>query len=200
MTTYNLSIAALKAHLIIAPAKDPRFYLNSVFLDGASGHLVSTGGGALLATKHSDLKGAPSVIMPRDVLAKVLKQAPKKADAIEVTIGDGVLTFTPAPGVSLAATAVDATYPQWRQVVPASCNGEAGNYDPALLARVGDALQTLAGTRTQQHVRMWQNGPALAALVALPGAGSYVPHVAVIMPLRVEGARVTADYVADVLA
>lgn len=201
MTIYTLDIAALKAHLIIAATKDRRLYLNGVFLDGTSGHLVSTDGGALLATKHSDLKGAPSVIMPRDVLVKALKQVPKKAFTIDVTIGDGGLTFIPAPGVSLMADAVDAGYPQWRQVVPATCSGEAGHYDPSLLARVGDALQALAGAKTQQQVRLWQNGPERAALATLTAAESAPPHVAVIMPLRTsKKEQVTSGYVADVLA
>lgn len=198
---YDLSIAALKAHLCIAPSKDVRHYLNGIFLDGATGHLVSTDGAVLLATKHEPLAGAPSVIMPRDAVAKAVKAAPRGAETMGLVIEDRTLTFTPAPGVTMAALAVDDNYAPWRRVVPSSCSGDAGNYDPGLLSRVGDALQALGGTKTQQFVRLWQNGPNNPAIAMLANDVNAPPHVALIMPLHVgDGDGVTADRVAQALS
>lgn len=194
MNTYELPKAALAAHLIVAAKGDVRAYLNAIFLEPASGHLVSTDGAILLATRHDALKGGgPSLILQRDVLAQALKKVPRTSDVLPLDVDAGKLTYRPLPGITFGDTAMDYTYPQWQRVIPASVDGSPGNYDPELIARVGDALQKLGGTRSQQPVRIFQNGPSSGAWAMLDNGHCDVPHVAVIMPCRTRDGMTQAD-------
>jgi hypothetical protein len=186
MTTYELPKAALAAHLVVAAKKDERAaYLNAVYVDTSTGHLVSTDGCIMLVTRHDTLKGGgPSLILQRDVLAQALKKVPRTSDVLPMDVDAGRLTYRPLPGITFGDTAMGYTYPQWQRVIPASVDGQPGHYDPALVARIGDALQLLGGLRTQQPVRIFQNGPDRGAWAMLDTGHCDVPHVAVIMPLR----------------
>lgn len=203
--TYTLNRAAIAAHLCIAPKTDIRRYLNGVFLDTSTGRLVSTDGSCMLITGHQELKrDAPTVILPRDALVAALKLCPKKADSFEIdaepaTDDNGAhLTIRPAPGTATQCRAYDARYPDYARVVPLKVDNVAGNYDPALVATVGAALQTLEGRKTQQQVRLYQNGPNNAAWARLDGGN--VPHLAVIMPVRTHNDAPLADVCAQVAA
>jgi len=185
MTTYELNKAALAAHLVVATKKDERAYLNAVYVDTSTGHLVSTDGCIMLVTRHDALKGAgPSLILQRDVLAQALKKVPRTSDVLPLDVDAGRLTYRPMPGITFGDTAMDSTYPEWRRVLPTSVDGQPAHYDPSLVARIGDALQLLGGLRSQQPVRIFQNGPDCGAWAMLDNGHCDVPHVAVIMPLR----------------
>lgn len=203
---YNVTIPVntLSAMLQIAPAKDVRVYLNSIYIDGTRGNLVATDGAAMLVVRYDELRVAPNVIMPRTFVESVVKAAGRKIDAVDLSIG------LPAPeseAHSLRCTVGNATltghalagytYPDYVRAIPstmAPSMGTAGNYDPALVARVGKALATLAGLKTQHAVQIIQNGPDNTALAMLDESkvvkvAAPPPHVAVLMPCRQRDAR-----------
>lgn len=191
--TYTLNRAAIAAHLRVAAKADIRFYLNGVHLNPGAAHLVSADGSAMLVTQHDELKrpGAPSLVLPREALAASLKLCPKKAETFEVDVtpagistDPATLVFRPAPGISNACTAVDGRYPEYSRVIPATVDGTPGNYDPELLEQLGAALRDLAGLKSLQMVRVYQNGAHGAAWVMLCDTCHAPPHVGIIMPCR----------------
>ncbi len=194
MKTYTLSKRAIAAHLFTAGNKDVRFYLNGVYVNPASGHMVSTDGVVLLLTMHAELKDVHGCgfIMPRATLAAVIKQVPKREDAFTVEVSDRsppMLTFRPSATASVTCEAIDGGFPTYQRVIPAEVSGQPGTYDALIVSRVGDALRTLGDLKTGQSVRLYQNGDG-AAWMRLDGVYSETmrtpvpPHVAVVMPTR----------------
>lgn len=206
--TYTLNRAAIAAHLHIAPKKDVRFYLNGVYLNPAKGHLVSTDGSCLLLTEHAEFKRQDTlpVILPRAELAAALKLCPKVTEYFELDVAPATdadkpatLTFRPSRGIQTSCAALDGRYPDYPRVIPATVDGTAGNFDPQLVACMGDALQALGNCKSQQQVRMYQNGPNKAAWMMLDGS-SAAPHVGVIMPLRTHDDTPLASVTGNVAA
>jgi hypothetical protein len=209
--TYSLPVAAIKAHLIVAPKDDVRSQLNSVYLDTARGALVSTDGSITLVSRHEGLKqDGPSVILPREHLAAAVKQVPKRVGTFELDVSpapDGdenkgaQLTFRSYPGAALQGRAVNRDYPAYERVIPRTVDGTPGSYDVSLLAKLGDALQTLGECRSTQEVCLYQNGTSAALVQLAPSAGA-VAHVGVIMGCRTGAVGLTdlAASVAEVLS
>ena len=70
MTTITIETHVLKAHLIIAPKNDVRFYLNGILVDTVNRRIVSTDGHCMLVTRFdaSAIEGdsVPDFIISRD--------------------------------------------------------------------------------------------------------------------------------------
>jgi hypothetical protein len=109
---------------------------------------------------------------------------PRKAETVALNVDGAVLTFSPQAGIALTVHAIDGKYPPYERVIPREVDGTAGNYDPSILERVGSALQALGGSKSQQCVRLFQNGPDRGAWI-MSETAQHIAHLAVLMPLRV---------------
>lgn len=190
----------IRALLTVAAKDDIRYYLNGVAIDAtASGDvvLVATNGHVLLAVPMSvndieDLRPG-SFIIPRQALESV---KPVKAGRTVLPITLEITVPNPEPdpqrpGVTIqkptqfavtgattaTGTVVDGIYPDWRRVMPASASGETAQFNPALVARMGDAAQLLGGK--PEYMVIHHNG-AGGALVSGLANGA----LGVVMPLR----------------
>lgn len=190
----------IRALLTVAAKDDIRYYLNGVAIDAtASGDvvLVATNGHVMLTVPMSvgdieDLRPG-SFIIPRQALESV---KPAKVGRTTLPI---VLTIDiPAPeddpqrpGVTIqkptqfavagATTAtgavVDGIYPDWRRVMPATASGEMAQFNPALVARMGDAAQLLGGK--PEYMVIHHNGAGGALVSGFAGGA-----LGILMPLR----------------
>ena len=166
--------AMLKAALICASTEQARYYLNGVYVD-TKGFLVSTDGHRAFVGRI-DLGDCADAfdgwIIPRDAIKQAL--AGYKGDAIEITqTRVGVVSCKP----------IDATYPDWRRVVPSDLSGETAQFQPGYIADMGKIGEALAGKRKagaglSAHIH--HNGEAPAG-VTFPGCDD---AFAVLMPIR----------------
>jgi hypothetical protein len=188
----------IKALLLAASKQDVRYYLNAVCVDvtakGAA--LVATDGHVLLAVPVENPVEDPvdgQWIIDRDVLTSV---KPLKAGRTEFPITSTIdaapvrpdpdrpgvtITGTPAITIAGATTAttapVDARYPDWRRVIPASQNNIPSQFDAALVATFGKIYDSLCGGKGSPRIH--HNG-ASGAFVDGLGANA----IGVIMPMR----------------
>lgn len=129
----------LKAALICASTEQVRYYLNGVYVD-PKGFLVSTDGHRLFcAAIELDAGQAPfdGWIIPREAIKQALNGY--KGDTIEITqTRVGVVSCKP----------VEATYPDWRRVIPAGDpSGVAAQFNPAYVSDFGKIGDLLAGRK-----------------------------------------------------
>lgn len=186
MFTLNIAKTDVRAMLQFASKKDIRFHLNGIcFEAGANGaRMVATDGhilgcmdiGASLAEPVTETQCG---IIPREVFEKIKK--PKKGDAqtVEITIDAKETggTFSVKDGFSVhQGELIDARFPDWRRIVPATFSGEAGQFDPDLLARLKAAHVEAGGAYSPTILHNGQNAAVLH--IGANGMG------AVIMPIR----------------
>lgn len=148
MTTIPTNV--LKAMLTHAGKKDIRYYLNGVFVDRTSGHVVATDGHRMLIVKLDvgAWEAGKSYIMPREALAAALKL---NGRAVETLIDDSAAPALVIGGVN--CTAIDGRYPDWRRVVPASLDGKIADgvaFDPQYLLEAYKAIATI-GNHAVSH-------------------------------------------------
>jgi DNA polymerase-3 subunit beta len=108
----------LKAALFCASSEEARYYLRGVHL-ATSGHLVTTDGHRMFVARLTESPAADVIVPYADVQA-ALKLAGARCKDIEVTVdvtGSALLQVT-GKIHSIAYTAVDGTFPDWRRVVP----------------------------------------------------------------------------------
>ena len=187
MFTLNIAKTDVRAMLQFASKKDIRYYVNAIcFEAGANGaRMVATDGhilgcmdiGASLAEPVTESQCG---IIPREVFEKIKK--PKKGDAqtVEITIDAKETggTFSVKDGFSVhQGELIDARFPDWRRVVPTTFSGEAGQFDPDLLARLKAAHLELDGKYSPVLMHNGQN-----AACARIGGDIFI--AAVIMPIR----------------
>ncbi|MDY8108284.1 DNA polymerase III subunit beta [Fulvimarina sp. 2208YS6-2-32] len=130
-----------------AMSKDQsRFQLRGVFWTAEGDKLTAVGtDGSKLATISMPMPegthDVPASILP-DTL--VLALAPfTKAQVVDVTIGDGFAEFV-ADGFSLTSRLVDASYPDFRRVIPAEGSFKVRTDREALIASIR-RVETFAG-------------------------------------------------------
>ena len=172
----------LKASLFTMPKKDIRFYLNGAYLDFPKGRIVSTDGHCLFAGKI-DSCDYPAVIVPRETIEAILKILGKRNEhfSVEVTVeapdGQQPIVKLSAMGATVAASAIDGSYPEYERVIPRQTSGELAQFNPEILTACRDALNTYS------HQKHWfaveHNGPS-GALMAGPDC------LAIAMPMRME--------------
>ncbi len=193
----------LKALLLVAPKNDIRYYLKGVLVDVRAQDvaLVATNGHVLLSVPYVDdnIEGDRAVgqwIIPREALEAVKPgKVGRTTLPITVEIIPGAQTPDPdRPGVTIKAPdaititgttttttkPVDGRYPDWRRVMPGSASLEVAQFDPSLVATVGDVHALLSGSTKSKPV-VHHNGRG-GALVSGLGRDA----LAVIMPLRVD--------------
>lgn len=107
----------LKAANIFAGKEEVRPYLNGVFIEVRGGvcNIVATDGHRLIKFECDQTSGDMSFIIPRGLIDGIKKA--KLINECDVTISEGVISIL-YDGIIYKAAAVDATYPNWRRVVP----------------------------------------------------------------------------------
>ena len=169
MLKVTLNIRALRAVLVAVSTEETRYYLNGINLEFTPDGVVmaATDGHRMIVLRqpygeHAVMGAHASVIVPRDLVAK-LKVKHKTLDETTLTIGDdGRLTFEHA-GEMFGGSRVDGTFPDYRRVVPQDLTGEAAQYDPIYLADFAKARKELGGDRTTSPIVRY-NGQAPAVV------------------------------------
>lgn len=192
----------LKALLIVAPKQDVRYYLKGVLIDVRAQDvaLVATNGHVLLSVPYlGDVEGDRVVgqwIIPREAIEAVKPcKVGRTVLPITIEIIPGAQTPDPdRPGVTIKSPdaitiagatttttkSVDGRYPDWRRVMPTAASLEVAQFDPALVALIGDVHSLLSGSTKSKPV-VHHNGNT-GALVSGLGRDA----LGVIMPLRVD--------------
>lgn len=192
--TLNIESRYIAAMLVCAADQDERPHLNGMHVEvGAHGaKLVATDGARMLIASiqasNPEVVSPVSFIIRRDLLSKVtLKggvtievdyQAGRHEHPVRVIYADGVLE----------GTTIDAAFPAWRAVTPASVSGEAGQFDPNHMADFAKVAAHLKGKiRIEEpHIRITPNGdrPAWVAFEDETVFGVLMPTVfGVLMPM-----------------
>ena len=202
MKNVEVNLHLIKAAALVASTEETRYYLNGVCLEARNGHItaIATDGHRLVAFevgRTNDTKESWSHIIPLSILKnlKVLKVKGKNSrlPAILNTTADGKIsleydrnTITFAP--------IDGTFPDWRRVIPTECNCEIAQFNVNYLADMKKVADATDADKLGDIVVIGHNGVG-PAIVRLPIA---IPHVAVIMPMRVKDVSMR-DYLASVL-
>ena len=203
-------IAALK---LFAANKDVRFYLNGINLEiGATeSRLVATNGhclGCFRIESEQPEVTTPlgNIIIPNDLLKPIKAkgmveiligplETKKDATGEEVPVSKARPVTLTYAGLSMSGKTLDATFPDFRRVIPSKVSGQPAQFDPAyvgLLAKVAAALYGKS-----KYVGIGFNGNDAALLDF--GDENFV---GVLMPLRpnvVTAPRTPPDWWADSL-
>jgi len=187
MLKVTLNIRALRAVLVAVSTEETRYYLNGINLEFTPDGIVmaATDGHRMIVLRqpygeHAATAAHASVIVPRDLVAK-LKIKHKTLDETTLTIGDdGKLTFEHA-GESFGGSRIDGAFPDYRRVVPKELDGTPAQYNPAYLADFAKARKELGGDRTTSPVVRYNGqSPAVVDFAYETGFDAF----GVIMPLR----------------
>ena len=176
MTTITIETHVLKAHLIIAPKNDVRFYLNGILVDTVNRRIVSTDGHCMLVTRFDadaiDGPVVPDFIIGRDQLSTGIKTTAKKMPTV-ITYDQATVTVG-----SVIGTVIDGRFPDVARVIPTTLSGETSHYDAELVNRVSDALIMVANSPSKIKPVLFQNGTSPAIMTYQCDA------FGVVMPMR----------------
>ena len=125
----TVRIADIKRTTHSMAVKDVRYYLNGVCFDLSAGNIATTDGHRLSLVERAfePIPGAGQIIVPRETIAQILKQA-GKACTVDITVDyvqgapfkGAPIQYTPraihTPG--LTAILIDGMFPDYRRVVP----------------------------------------------------------------------------------
>jgi DNA polymerase-3 subunit beta len=193
MLKVTLSIRALRAVLVAVSTEETRYYLNGINLEFTPDGVImaATDGHRMIVLRqaygeHGATGAHASVIVPRDLVAK-LKVNKRDGDAMTtLTIGDdGRLTFEHA-GESFGGSRIDGSFPDYRRIVPQDLDGKPAQYNPQYLADFAKARQELTGQKadrdgkTSPIVRYNGGSPAIVDFAYETGFNAF----GIIMPLR----------------
>ena len=206
-TMIRIDRAALHAAFRCAAKDGIRHYLNGVLVEASATEtiLVATDGYRLAAVRrYAENQGiagkrpAPVLIIPRDVVEKLVKHATKKVDyePLTLVVGEGGALSTIIDARGITATVehrfapIDGKFPDWRRVVPAACSGETAQFDPELLDAFSKAAKDLG--YEPWLVTIAHNGATGGARISISDDDSFV---GVLMPVRNAPALKAPDWV-----
>jgi len=182
----QINIRALKAVALMASKEQTRYYLNGVYIEFHTGHLImiATDGHCLAAVRQTldaRLAAPPAgVIIPLDLIARIKPHKIESLAHAELSVTGARVTIDYL-GDTFAANAIDGVFPAWRRVTPASVSGVAAQFDPAFPARFAAAARLL-GTPT---ITISHNGVDRALVDWVPSdAGAGLEGFGIIMPVR----------------
>ena len=187
MLKVTLNIRALRAALVAVSTEETRYYLNGINLEFTPDGVImaATDGHRMIVLRqpygeHAATGAHASVIVPRDLVAK-LKVKHKTLDETTLTIADdGRLTFEHA-GESFGGSRVDGNFPDYRRVVPQDLDGKPAQYNPAYLADFAKARKELGGDRTTSPIVRYNGGSPAVVDFAW---GTDFQAIGVLMPIR----------------
>lgn len=195
MTTVTVTPAHLKAVLLFAAKQDVRYYLNGICIEtGADGaRLIATDGHRmiLLRVPQKDEEGSAiglevrQFIVPRTAIETALRAFGKQSH-IEITYAaphDAAASSGTIAG--LTYTAIDGKFPEYNRIVPATCTGEAAQFNALYIADMAKARAQLGAGSHSDIVYIAHNGNA-AALVHLTEDA-----FAILMPVRADGVEMS---------
>ena len=170
----------IKALLTIAAKNDTRGYLKSVCIDvrESDAVAVATDGHKLLALPLTATDDAPALVPGRYIIRREALEGVKAVlkRPILVTIDATARTATLDNSSAVTSSPLmDATYPDWRKVVPLTVSGEVSQFNAEYIGAFGK-VHKLLGSKYSPAIR--HNGDS-AARVVLTGDA-----VGVIMPMR----------------
>lgn len=174
----------LLAVAVAAATADIRYYLNSVLVEVSPNEtrIVATDGAILAMTRTDAAEQTTepfSLMISTETISRI-KSTGSDVLFLEVENGrhsiDGI-AFVPGEG----------KFPDYRRVVPSSVSGEAGYYDPDLIARFAKIRKTLKAKGSMWIRQSGRSGPALVQL------SGFEDFIGVVMPFReTEKAKVPA--------
>lgn len=154
MTTILINIRLLKAVALAASTEQTQYYLNGVhvqLVDEKTVHFAGTDGkGAIMARQHLGDAITPrdsealraGVIVPLTLINSI--KVNRHVDYAELTIAGGTASIHYNASTTTAPL-IDATYPNYRGIVPKAFDGTPAQYDPDLLAVFKKARKMLGG-------------------------------------------------------
>jgi DNA polymerase-3 subunit beta len=173
---FTIKTNELKALLICAGKKDIRYYLNGVHFESSSrGMIAAATDGHRLLCINLPAENAPGIkaIVPRELIEAAIKT---KSVYIDITIEGQQVTLSSA-GQNVSGGLTDATFPDYRRVIPNSVSGTQGNdFNNTYLVDF-DKIGALIDSG---KASILQNGPGNSALVRYENENA----IGVIMPLR----------------
>lgn len=188
----SVNLAALAACLKVAPknAKESegREYLQGVYFDrdrltATDGKVLVTIGEAVARDDDSaQVPEYPPFILPYDAALEICRAAkPCRVEAVTLALGDASLECP--LGYRTLAYTLDRSvqFPDYRYIVPRSVSLEPAQFNPAILARVQDALDIYR--KSELLPLLHTDGPNKGALITRPDCENFL---AVVMPYRVK--------------
>ena len=139
----DLTVSQVRGVVLASAKNDARYYLNGALFDFKDGRVVATDGHCLLAlnvTATVRESGYPSVIVAREHLESIAKGG-RVTDIITIFYGESGLNLHREGGVDLDCTPIDGKFPEYARVMPDKTSGDAGQFDPDLMARIAKALR-----------------------------------------------------------
>ena len=147
----QINIKLLKAVALAASTEQTRYYLNGVHVQQVSEntvHLAGTDGKiAIMAREHVQHAATSpeflgGVIVPLELLNRI--KIDRRTDYATLTT-DGANVSIAYNATITTAPLIDATYPNYRGIVPRSFDGTAAQYDPDQLVVFKKARKALGG-------------------------------------------------------
>lgn len=167
-------VAAL---LLFAPVSDAaRSYLESILIEIGSGEmrLVATDGKRLgvarvVHDESLDLETPVHAVAPRGLLEGIKANSPVHVvivvGPLETASGNARSITVRANGVDRVGQTLDATYPDWRRVIPRTVSGVTAQFNPLQVADLAKVRAALEPKGDRSRVRIAHNGGD-AALVS----------------------------------
>ncbi len=158
---FTIEQKTLSAVSKFAATTDIRYYLVGVKIE-YSPHFtraVATNG-HILGIRQEDRKseniGSGELIIPLAAIDLLNKTRPQKGQSDDVTVSsdDGKLWRARLASTEIAFTAIDATYPEYRRVIPDELSDVPATYDPKYLLaaqKSGETIQKKATMRLRQN-------------------------------------------------
>ena len=186
MNTITMTVEQTRGVILASAKKDVRYYLNGSLFDFETARVVSTDGHCLLAVNVDatlDDIAFGQVVIPRDALEAITRGG-KVTDILTITYGAEGLWIAREGGLTSKVEPIDGKFPDYARVFPKEASGEAGQFDPDLLARISKALRLATFPPKAKPVTVGHNGTS-SALVFFHGYSER--GIAVCMPIRAEG-------------
>jgi DNA polymerase-3 subunit beta len=173
----------------LAAKEDVRYYLVGILIEKRNDglFLVATDGNILGAYKvdgwSGDIENGTQLIVPLSLVKRCKPGKKDKMISIEYTEESKLITAKIGTQ-PIIERAIEGRFPQWNRVIPTTCSGEPGQFNPDILGRFSDfgaAMGMPPGARTPIISHSGEHG----ALVHM----QIEQFVGVIMPIRMKNIR-----------
>ena len=179
---FSIKTNTLKALLLFSAKKDIRHYLNGIYFESCERGInsVATDGHALIAVRDNfdNQYSGLSAIIPRDAIERAVK-----TKAASLIINTDNVTFSISDGSqTIGGNCDNGRFPDYRRVIPSTCNNEPATYSAELLLNFEKANKYLTGLDRPKVLQNGVNG-ALVKFIADTKRDFY-NAIGVIMPMR----------------
>jgi DNA polymerase-3 subunit beta len=176
-----INLSYLKAVNVAASDEKTRYYLNGVCLQASRENgiiLVATDGHRLMAIRQTENYDGDeiNIIIPRAIIDAI--KIPKGIPDGELTKIDDTKWSLDIAGVATTFAPVDGIFPDWRRVVPETCDGTPATFNTAYYGDFGKVAKILG--KNAASLSIIHNGPG----PSLVDFGDDIECFGVIMPLR----------------